>query len=57
MRVAETAKRQRCIDKWPYHTDAWKQWLSDTRAGKCPPLPTDESDTQADKSPAVPADE
>jgi hypothetical protein len=22
------------LEKWPYHTDAWKQWLSDTRAGK-----------------------
>ena len=31
-----------CIElgKWPYHTDAWKQWLSDTSAGKNPPLPT-----------------
>jgi hypothetical protein len=31
-----------CIEreKWPYHTDVWKQWLSDTRAGKNPPLPT-----------------
>jgi WD40 repeat protein len=30
-----------CIEpkKWPYHTDAWKRWLSDTRAGKSPPLP------------------
>jgi WD40 repeat protein len=33
-----------CIEqeKWPYHTDAWKQWLSDTRAGKNPPLPAGE---------------
>ena len=27
------------LEKWPYHTDAWKQWLSDTRAGKNPSLP------------------
>jgi WD40 repeat protein len=27
------------LEKWPYHTNAWKQWLSDTRAGKNPPLP------------------
>jgi WD40 repeat protein len=27
------------LEKWPYHTRAWKQWLSDTRAGKNPPLP------------------
>jgi hypothetical protein len=33
-----------CVEqeKWPYHTDAWKQWLSDTRAGKNPPLPAAE---------------
>ena len=30
-----------CIEmqKWPYHTPAWKRWLADTRAGKSPPLP------------------
>ena len=30
-----------CIEqeKWPYDTLAWKQWLSDTLAGKRPPLP------------------
>ena len=28
------------LEKWPYHTNAWKQWLSDTRAGKITPLPT-----------------
>jgi WD40 repeat protein len=30
-----------CIEqeKWPYHTDAWKRWLSEIRAGKNPPLP------------------
>jgi WD40 repeat protein len=30
-----------CIERelWPYHTLAWKQWLSDTRARKDPPLP------------------
>jgi WD40 repeat protein len=22
------------LEKWPYDTEAWKQWLSDTRAGK-----------------------
>jgi hypothetical protein len=33
-----------CIElgKWPYHTDKWKQWLSDTHAGKSPPLPAAE---------------
>jgi WD40 repeat protein len=30
------------LEKWPYHASAWKQWLSDTRAGKSPPLPTAE---------------
>jgi hypothetical protein len=30
-----------CIEreKWPYDTAAWRQWLSETRAGKTPPLP------------------
>ena len=30
-----------CIEqeKWPYDTSAWKEWLSDVRAGKRPPLP------------------
>ena len=27
------------MEKWPYDTPAWKQWLADTRAGKNPPLP------------------
>ena len=27
------------MEKWPYNTPAWKQWLSDARAGKMPPLP------------------
>jgi hypothetical protein len=27
------------LEKWPYHTDVWKQWLSDIRAGKNLPLP------------------
>jgi WD40 repeat protein len=27
------------MEKWPYHTAPWKQWLSDTRAGKQPTLP------------------
>jgi WD40 repeat protein len=29
------------MEKWPYHTPAWKQWLADTRAGKKPPLPAE----------------
>ena len=28
------------LEKWPYHTQAWKQGLSDTRAGKNTPLAT-----------------
>ena len=28
------------LEKWPYHTHAWKQWLSDHRADKSTPLPT-----------------
>jgi WD40 repeat protein len=31
------------LEKWPYHTDEWNQWLSDTRAGKNPPLQAAES--------------
>jgi hypothetical protein len=27
------------MEKWPYQTAAWKQWLADTRAGKSPQLP------------------
>jgi WD domain, G-beta repeat len=27
------------MEKWPYHTAAWKHWLRETRAGKTPPLP------------------
>jgi hypothetical protein len=27
------------LEKWPYHTAEWKQWLASTRAGKNPPLP------------------
>jgi hypothetical protein len=27
------------MEKWPYNTDEWKQWLADVRAGKKPPLP------------------
>ena len=32
-----------CIEreKWPYHSDEWKQWLTDLRAGKDPPLPNE----------------
>jgi hypothetical protein len=29
------------LEKWPYHTPEWKQWITDTRAGKNPPLPCD----------------
>ena len=31
-----------CIEmqKWPYQTAEWKQWLADKRAGKNPPMPT-----------------
>ena len=28
------------MEKWPYNTPVWKQWLADTRAGRTPPLPT-----------------
>jgi WD40 repeat protein len=28
------------LEKWPYNTPAWKQWLADVRAGKNPPVPT-----------------
>jgi hypothetical protein len=27
------------MEKWPYHTPAWKQWLADKKAGKQVPLP------------------
>jgi len=27
------------MEKWPYDTAAWKQWLADVRADKKPPLP------------------
>jgi WD40 repeat protein len=27
------------LEKWPYHTDDWKQWLAQTRAGEKPSLP------------------
>ena len=27
------------MEKWPYNTQTWKQWLADVRAGKSPPLP------------------
>jgi hypothetical protein len=30
------------LEKWPYDTEEWKQWLRDTRAGKNPPLPATE---------------
>jgi WD40 repeat protein len=28
------------MEKWPYHTAEWKQWLADKAAGKSPPLPS-----------------
>jgi hypothetical protein len=28
------------MEKWPFNTPQWKQWLADARAGKEPPLPT-----------------
>ena len=27
------------MEKWPYDTAEWKQWLADKGAGKNPPLP------------------
>jgi WD domain, G-beta repeat len=27
------------MEKWPYNTPEWKQWLADVSAGKKPPLP------------------
>jgi WD40 repeat protein len=38
----ETEPLAWCVEmgKWPYDTPAWKQWLTDTRAGKKPSLPT-----------------
>jgi WD40 repeat protein len=27
------------LEKWPYNTPEWKQWLADARAGKNPPVP------------------
>jgi len=27
------------MEKWPYNTPAWKQWLAEVGAGKSPPLP------------------
>ena len=27
------------MEKWPYNTPDWKQWLADKRAGKNPQLP------------------
>jgi hypothetical protein len=29
------------MEKWPYHTQSWKDWLAAKRAGKNPPLPED----------------
>jgi WD40 repeat protein len=30
-----------CIEgaKWPYHSAKWKEWLSEKRSGRSPPLP------------------
>jgi WD40 repeat protein len=30
------------MEKWPYNTPEWKQWLADVHAGKTPPLPADQ---------------
>jgi WD40 repeat protein len=27
------------MEKWPYHTPAWREWLNETRAGRRRPLP------------------
>jgi len=27
------------MEKWPYHTAAWKQWLADRRAGRQVAMP------------------
>jgi hypothetical protein len=29
------------MEKWPYNTPKWKEWLADKRAGKNPPLRAD----------------
>jgi len=29
------------MEKWPYHTPAWKQWLADRKAGKPVEMPTE----------------
>jgi hypothetical protein len=29
------------MEKWPYQSAAWKQWLANTRAGKTPQLPSE----------------
>jgi WD40 repeat protein len=44
-----------CIERerWPYHTDEWKQWLSDTRAGKSPLLPAAESGIEHTRRPII----
>jgi WD domain, G-beta repeat len=31
------------MEKWPYDTPEWRQWLADVHAGKNPSLPTDPS--------------
>jgi WD domain, G-beta repeat len=38
-----------CIEqeKWPYHTDAWKRWLSEIRAGKTRRYPVPSSTAAA----------
>jgi WD40 repeat protein len=34
-----------CVElkKWPYHTEAWQQWLDDTKAGRAAQMPSAES--------------
>ena len=29
------------MEKWPYHTTAWKQWLTDKKAGKQVAMPSE----------------
>jgi len=29
------------MEKWPYHTPAWKQWLADRKAGKPVDMPAE----------------
>jgi hypothetical protein len=29
------------MEKWPYHTSAWKRWLAEKKAGKKVEMPVD----------------